>query len=297
MTSLPAEIVNRAFDQIARTDLILGDLEEGTKGAEPALRAYGPALRQLLRTAPWGFARKHAPLNLLADVTGQTKNVGTLVPVPWAYSYELPVDCMKARFVPWNSVPVPTTPPTMTGLGAPNLNAIRLLPAPFLISLDFNYPVMTGAAPPWGQSPQWWETAGEGPTQRTVILTNVQNAWLVYTALVLYPSQWNSLFEEAFVAMLTAKLAMPLAKDPKLGMAIQARAIAAAKSMIAEARATDASEGSFPQTIEHVPDFIRIRGAGGTRWFGGPWGAGGFSGPGMLYGGWDSVSFGDGSVF
>lgn len=305
--SSPAGIVNRALDLIGRSDLVIGEMEEGTEAAKPALRAYGPAMRQLLRAAHWDFARKQAPLTLLADATGQTPYVGTAVAAPWTYEYSLPIDCMKVRFLPWNSNPVQPNPPIMTGVTQPPLNAVRLQPAPYIVALDYNYPVQTGQPPSWDQVPDWASTAGEGPTQRTVILTNVgpqtQSGGsfiypsLVYTCLVVYPSQWDSLFEEAMVNYLAQKLAMSLCADKKWALQVRSEAIKAAKEMITEARAVNANESGYPQTTDHYPDWMRIRNAGGGN-YGGRGGAyGPYSGPGILYGGFDSMSWSDGSVY
>ena len=258
--STPADLVNRSLDAIGRSDLIIGDIEEGTEAAKPALRQYGPALRQLLRAAHWGFARKQAPMTLLADATGQTPNVGTVVPAPWTYEYEYPIDCVKARFVPWNSNPIQPNPPLMTGLQQPPLNAVRLKPAPFLITTDYNYPVVVGQPASWAQYPTWWLNEGLGPIQRNVILTNVPPTpqtpnptifpSLVYTALIVIPSQWDDLFGEGMVAFLAQKLALPLARPNERPLALKIRdeQIAIAKSAISEARAMSANESGYPQT-------------------------------------------------
>jgi hypothetical protein len=85
----PASIANQALDAIGRGgDIVIGDLTEGTREAKVILRAYSQCLRQLLRSANWDFARKQAPLVLLADQTGQTPNVGTIVSATnWLYEY------------------------------------------------------------------------------------------------------------------------------------------------------------------------------------------------------------------
>lgn len=305
--ALPSDVVNRALDALGRSDLIIGDIEEGTEAAKPALRAYSPARRQLLRAAPWSFARKQAPLTMLADATGQTPNVGIQVIAPWTYEYAVPIDMVKARFLPWNSNPQQPNPPLMTNLGQPPLNAVRLKPAPFLLSTDYNYPVEVGVPSDWSQVPQWWTAEQTGPVQRTVILTNVPPQpqtnmptvfpSLVYTADIIYPSQWDDLFEEAMVAYLAQKLAMSLAKDKNFGLKAQASCIAITKNAISEARAMSANESGYPQTVDHNPDWMRGRNAGAGNY----WGQGGFNdgwgGPGILFGGFDCASFSDGSVF
>jgi hypothetical protein len=304
----PASIVNRALDLIGRSDLIIGELGEGTEAAKPALRAYGPAMRQLLRAAHWSFARKMAPLTLIADATGQTTGVGTVVQAPWAYEYAYPPDCLKARFLPWNSNPISPTPPVMTGVVDPPLSAVRLRPAPFLVGLDYNYPPQQGCYVSWADIPDWAGTPGEGPTQQTMIFTNVgpqpQGAAvptiypsLVYTALVVYPSQWDSLFEEAMVQFLAQKLAMPLVADKKFALSVRNEAIKAAQAMVGEARAVNANETGFPQSISRQASWITARNAGAGNY----WGHGGtdygYNGPGSLWGGYDGLSFSDGSVF
>lgn len=305
----PSYIVNRALDAIGRSDIVIGEVEEGTEGAKVALRHYLPVLKQMLRTAHWDFARAQVPLALLADGTGQTPGVGTVVPSPWTYEYALPVDCMKVRFLPWNTVPVQPNPPIMTGIGQPALNSVRLIPAPFLVAMDANYPVMTQPAPSWPQMPQWWGVAGTGPVQRTVILTNVPPQpqgsnptvfpSLVYTALIPYPSQWESLFEEAFVQALAERLALPLSIDKKFGLAVRAQCEASAKAMIAQARLTNGNESSWPQTTDHMPDWMRVRTMGGGTGWGtyGPWGGAGMGNGTGFFGGWDSFAFSSGSVF
>lgn len=307
MSGSPASIVNRVLDALGRSDIVIGELGEGTEGAKPALRAYEPALRQLLRAAHWDWCRTQKPMALLGDATGNTPNVSTSVQAPWLYAYAWPIDCVKARFVPWNSNPItPVTPPLMTGLAQPALNGVRLRPAPFLIGTDDRYPLMLGAPQSWTDIPDW--AAGTAPTTRSIILTNVPpqpqtNAPtvfpnLVYTGFIPYPSIWDPLFEEAFVNFLTQKLAMPLVKDKKLALAVQANSIKIAKDMISEARAVNANESGYPQTTDHTPDWIRGRNRGGGNY------AGGFGGgydnsnmPGILWGGWDSCGFSDGSVF
>lgn len=301
---LPGDIVNRALDRIGRSDIIVGDIEEGSEAAKPALRAYGPALRCLLRSAHWAFSRKQTSMRMLADATGQTPNVGTLVPAPWTYEYEYPIDCMKVRFVPWNSNPVQPNPPLMTGLAQPPLQSIRLRPAPFLVTTDSNYPIEQGANADWATLPQWWGVEGAGPTTRNVILTNVPPSptsgmptsfpSVIYTAFMPYPSNWDPLFEQAMVAYLAQDLAMPLSKDKRIGLAVRAEMIKTVKEIVSEARAASGNESGYPQTTDSTPDWVRVRNQGGGRYggFGDTWGGGGGT-----YGSWDGLGFSNGDVF
>jgi hypothetical protein len=299
---LPADVINQALDYFGQSSLALGDIEEGTEAAKPALRAYGPARKQLLRAAHWNFARRQAQLTLLADATGATAGVGTTVQAPWYYCYAFPTDCLKARFLPWNGIASQPTTPLTTVNNV--LNPQAFIPAPFVVALESGYPIIPVTTATtystWANVPAWWDATGEGPYNRTVINTNVPPypqtsptptiyPSLVYTCDVVYPSQWDSLFEQAMVSLLASRLALSLAKDQKFGLELQTRAIASAKAAIADARATNGNESGFPQTQDHIPDWIRVRMTSAFSGYNG--------GPSQNYYGWDNMSFPDGSVY
>ena len=288
--NLPADIANQSLDSIG-LDFTIGDLQEGTKPAQVLLRAYSQCLRQLLRAIHWNFARKQAPLVLLADATGQTSGVGSLTISPWVYEYALPIDCMKARFVPWapggvsSSVPSGNiTPPNSTsslmgGLGAATAGA-AIRPARFLEALDPNF------TPPAGSL--FWEGQGQSPQGSTVILTNVKNASLVYTALINYPSVWDAQFRAAFVAYLASEIAFPLWStkgQAQFGLRVRDEQMKIAAAKIMQARVTDGNEGWH--NADFVPDWMRARNVGGSM-------RGGYSqnvgelGGGILYSGLDA---------
>lgn len=245
MANLPVDIANQALDA-AGIDFTLGDLEEGTRPAQVCLRAYGECLRQLLRGAPWDFARRESPLVLLADATGQTPDVGTVVPgSQFIYEYAYPIDCARIRYIPWcpflnpgapsdNIQPVNSSAPLMTGLGQPPYVGQRAMPARYLVTNDPNYP------PAQGQI--FWEVQGTSPQGRVVILTNVQNARCVYTYTALYPSVWDHLFRSALVAYLASEIALPLSKDKKFGRQIRDDNIKIAMKKIEQARIADGNE-------------------------------------------------------
>jgi hypothetical protein len=301
MSNTPTDICNQALDAIG-LEFFLGDIEEGTRPAQVCLRAYWQCLRQLLRSAHWNFARAQAPMVLLADATGQTPNVGTLVPYPWLYSYAYPQDSMKARFVPWNLanispggpsgnfVPANASAPLTGGTQQAPAVGQKIIPARFLEGTDTNY------TPPPGSIT--WETQGVSPQGRTVIMTNVKFAHLVYTRLMLYPSNWDANFRAALVAYLASEVCLSLHKDKKFGLTLRGPQIELAKQKITQARITDGNEGWEINT--HVPDWIKARNTGGG-WAGWPGygGGGGYAGegPGILWGGWDCCGFSDGSAY
>lgn len=299
----PADVINEALDK-AGVDFTIGEPNEGTRPAQVALRHYQQCLRQLLRAAHWDFARKQAPMRMLADATGQTDGVGTTVPQPWVYEYAHPTDCMKARFVPANylnpnavppgnrsvdtSVP-PTAVPTQPPLGY----GMRLVPAPFLITLDQNYPASADS--------NWLEVQGESPGGRVVLCSNINQAMLVYTAFVPFPNMWDARFRGALVSFLASRLAMPLAKDKAFGLKMEEQRFADARDAVRQARITNNNEGSWPQTTSHMADWMKNRVAGGGGYAGtapwnpgwGFWGMGGigFDGLGFMGYGWDTSVF------
>jgi len=296
MSNLPADVINQALDAIG-CDVIIGEPEEGTREAQVCLRAYGQCVRQLLRAAHWDFARKQAPMLLLADASGQTPGVGTQVPWPWQYEYIYPNDCLKMRFVPMNNCfqgagapPGNIVPPNsgspVTSFGPPPMNQLRLIPARFVVSTDFNYIGNTTQG-------DWWNQQGTSPAGTTVVLTNVFNAWGVYTALMIYPNMWDSLFRAAMVAYLASEIALPLTKDKKFGLGLRNSQIMLAKQKIMQARITDGNEGWY--SVDHVPDWMRVRSSG--PWGGGAFGGSNLGGPGVLGYGWDSCGFSEGSAY
>lgn len=289
--NLPADVANQALDA-AGLNYTIGDLQEGSKPAQVLLRSYSQCLRQLLRAVHWNFARRQASLVLLADASGMTPMVPTTVIAPWMYEYQYPIDCMKARFVPWtplsgnpsippgNITPPNPTVPLVTGLGSPVAGA-QLRPARWLEAVDPNFPAPAGALT--------WLVQGVSPQGRSVILTNVQNASLVYTGLMNYPSNWDPMFRAALVAFIATEIAFPLWTDkgnPKMGMVVRDEQMKIAAAKIMAARVTDGNEGWH--NADFIPDWMRFRNVGGSGEGGGYSQAlGALGGGGILYNGCD----------
>jgi hypothetical protein len=293
--NLIADVANQALDA-AGIDETIGDIEEGTRPAQVLLRAYGQNLRQLLRAANWDFARREAPLVMLADATGSTPNVGTQVPRgQFIYEYAYPIDACKIRFIPWHPFQNPGAP--QGNIIPPNANAPlttatpqfagrRLIPAKFVITNDPNYPPEPGQI--------FWEVQGQSPQGRVVIMCNVYKAMCIYTTTALYPSMWDSLFREAMVALLASNVALPLSKDKKFGMQMRKDNIEIAKAKIREARVVDGNESVASSDIS--VDWMRTRNTGG--WGRGGHGQGGEGGGfGGFGGGFDAMNLADGSTF
>jgi hypothetical protein len=288
---LPTDVCNQALDAVGCEET-LGDIEDGTRVAQVCLRSYRECLLQLLRGAHWQFARKQAPLLLLADATGQTANVGTAVIAPWVYEYAYPNDAAALRFIPHQQAPIaasgsislPTTA-LSTALASPPGQFGRLRPARFLVARDSNYPPPAGAIS--------WEVQGVSPQGRTVVLTNVANASAVYTSVVLYPSEFDPLFRSAFVAYLAAKIALPVSKDKKFGLQMRREQIAILKAALDEARVANANEGWGSADLS--VDWMNFRNAGSANMRSMMGGEHGF-GDG-LFCGFSPVDLGNGSAY
>lgn len=302
MAGSPTQVASMALDSLG-VDQQIGNIEEGSRVANILLRAYGRCRQDLLRTAPWSFARKQVTLVLLAQAGGDgTNNIGTVVPgYQFAFEYQLPSDCVRIRYIPWSpygglaapssnitppnsSSPLTSAPTTAQQLWAP------IQPSLYQITNDPNYPL----------APQADATLnpGQSPTGSTVILSNVPNATLVYTFDAVYPTLWDGLFTSAMVAYLASEVALALwSRDPKHGRALRIEQIAIAKQKVTEARIADGNASAV--TTSHIPDWMRARttlGSGGYAT--GGWGVegGGFYGCwGGGYGG--SLSLSDGSSF
>lgn len=198
--------------------------------------------QQLARTAYWNCLRNQATLTLIAAAAGTAENPdGTTLPLPpqpWLYQYQLPSDCLQARFI------VPTFPTAGVTAISPALVAYgSSWMGPNQIPFHVAYAT---------------DTLGN-PLQ--VILTNQIQAQLVYTVNQPNPLTWDSSFTAAMVASLAAYLVPALS----LHMPLMQAQRAIAERFIADARVRDANEGSTQQ--DNVPDWIRARSGGyGAAW-------------------------------
>lgn len=245
MTS-PVDIVNQALDEIAAKATISGinpASPPNSLAAQVASRQYQPRIDALSRSAHWNCLRFQASLTLLKARQGTPENPsGTSLPVPptpWLYEYGWPQSpfCLRARYV----VPVldgPTvSPPIFTGIGSTMPVLIANYAVPFAVASDLD----------------------QNNKQVRVILTNAESAQLVYTARVEDPDLWDSQFTEAAISYLAAWFVNPIAKSKEL----LAERVAVAKDMVVAARISDGNEG--PSSVDHIPDFIAVRGAGGLQ--------------------------------
>lgn len=191
-------------------------------------------------------------MTLISAAQGTPENPpGTppVPPLPWLYEYAYPSDCIQVRFVPGLVQPTTQTPPLTT---APNQNFLPMPQSPqfavrFLVATDTN--ALT-------------------KTPQTVILTNLPQAQLVYTAYIDNPDLWDSSFREAMMYSLSAKLINAIARNKALFDDMAAMA----QNVVNQARVSDGNEGITNQ--DSIPDWIAVRGAtaaigyAGYNWFG-----------------------------
>lgn len=104
----------------------------------------------------------------------------------WAYAYALPTDCIAARHLDVADEDNP--------LGAYNTNPGESEQLVFRLEGDSTYGV--------------------------VLLTNVENAVLVYTAKVTEPARWSPMFRDAMAFRIAADLGFGLAKSERKGFAM-----------------------------------------------------------------------------
>lgn len=255
MAITSVDICNRALNEIGAR-VLLTSLGEATPQGKTATLQYDTMRRQLLRAAPWGFARKTD----LLIVEGTLAANPPTSPYPWQAKNTYPADCLKAHYI----LPQPTN--TLVA-GVPSVGDQLFAPwcAP---SRNFRYLVA-------------YDPGSAGfPGAHRVILTNTNPTLLVYTVDVTDPNQWDELFTNALVMALANKFVVPLSGNIKL----KAGYAQLAEAAITQARVADGNE-AVPST-DHTPDWIAARGfAGGIP--GGP-----STEMGMWYNGWDNVSWG-----
>lgn len=256
---VPTDVCNIALKEIGNQSQISSiQPSDGTPAGNAASEFYTPKIQMLLRAAPWDFARKTAPLTQLkATVVNGVAQTTNLPPTPFSFEYAWPSDCIKARFLlPTPSVSGGLSQPLMTGTSIDPNTGTYSTKTPFVVATD--------------------NDSGGNPIK--VILTNLQNAQLVYTAdLSQYPDLWESLFLSGATAFLASYFINALARNERQ---LQSQ-IAIAKNVLDSARAMNGNESLI--TMDHQPDWISARMAYGNAYAGpATWGA---------WTGWDRCDF------
>ncbi len=278
------DICNRALSVIG-TRSSIASMTEASPEATACTTHFEGACRALLRIAPWSFARTTVQGALIAAAPGTLENPNGTAPLPlvpisaanpasstpvqivsWLYEYAWPQDCVRLR-----QVKEPFNQPNQ-GLNVANLWP-GVMEAPIfmgaLMGMDLSNRV----------SYQINLDKDATGNQIKVVLTNIEYALIVYTALVDNPNLWDDEFSEAFVFMLASHLVGALVGDKQLDQALYKKA----SDMAIIARAVDGNEQ--PVSPNHTPDWIRARSGLYTRPDIGPepwdaWGMGAWGGIG-----------------
>jgi len=248
------DICNRALSEVGARSSITS-FDEGSTESLACLLWYDQCRQELLRAAPWGFARGQVVLSLLGSLTDDPP----ASPYPWNFKYLYPASCIKLRYL---LPPTPTNPSNVMGLETAWGSYFR--PSRNNRFIVANEDVIGG--------------------QRRTILSNLCQAQLVYVRDVTDVSLMDLAFQGALQALLSYRLVIPLSGN--VGMRGEFKQ--AAMDAIAIAKAADGNE-AMP-TTDHTPDWIAARGVWVDNFMGG-WGPGGpLAGDWLL--GWDSVSWG-----
>ncbi len=260
-------ICNQALGEMGARAQITDFLTDTTQAGKMCRLFYNPTRQALLRSAPWGFARKTAALTSISLLTDNPQ--GSVY--PWLDMYEYPADCLKMRYI--------LPPPVVTNNADPD------------VSVQYIYPW----CPPsrqWRFLPSFADVPAvdpeDPPVPTKVLLANVLEALGVYTADVEETTFFDILFEQALVAALASKLILPLAGNVNLKSGF----LKVAADALLQARAVDGNE-ALPST-DHSVDWMVARGvynstntADGV--LGGVGFGGSFGGPGIWYSGYDQA--------
>jgi hypothetical protein len=214
----------------------------GEKSAEglACARHYEPSLEAVLRAVHWNFARKQVDLSLLkaavhnplfqgyAQGGAESCSLPCDVPQPWLFEYAYPSDCLLARGV-MPRLRHPQSGPVDVGWDPQQMRAPV---SRFIVAQDND---TTGAPIP-------------------VLLCNVPQAQLVYTARVSDTNLFDSEFVQGLIGYLASRLCRPLTGDKALAQQLFQESAA----LIAQAASRNGNEG--PTVIDTMPDWIRVRG-------------------------------------
>jgi hypothetical protein len=218
---------------------------DGSVEANSCSILFTPCFESLARVAQWDCLRTQKTLNLVMAQKGTPENInGTTLPVspqPWKYAYSYPNDCIAVRQL----FPIISN-------GSSQLNNFT---SP---TIDYSY-----LQDQDNTALDFVVSVGNDLTNNPIkyILTNLQNAGVIYTWNQPNPELWDSQFQEAMTLYLASKLVMALSANTQIFAGLES----STKAMIADARRTDGNEGS--KVIDNAPDWLTVRGATGISGF------------------------------
>lgn len=197
------DIANLALAHLGDTANVSSfDPPEGSAQAEKCARFYPIARDALLELGDWNFATRRATLALLGEDDWSM----------WAYTYALPIDCLKVKAV---LDPEATDDLTLT-IPPDQISTSLYAPQTFVVEVD---PL----------------------TDVPILLTNQASAVLRYTARVTDTSRFSPLFVNTLSYYLASYLAGPVIKGDT-GMAVAQKMLGIAMGMLGKAQMSDANQ-------------------------------------------------------
>jgi len=193
------EICNRAITEIGGYPIQA--LTEQTKEAQTCSLLYAPARDEVLRAHPWNFATRRVTLALLSETyTG------------WTYAYQYPTDCLLVREI---------------------YDATSVTPGNYGLTEQAIFENTRAVS----YKPEF-EVAADSTLTSKVILTEKENAVLIYTARVTDTNMFDPLFTRALALRLAADLVTPMKGDPQMKQRLEEQSYRA----IMQAEADNANE-------------------------------------------------------
>lgn len=177
------DICNMALNRIGATDTI-AEFNERSKAAKLCRTFYAQSRDAVLRDFPWPFATRYEGLAIVPGTP----------PDGWLFQYRYPSDCLMAQ-------KLTTTQGEVQWLSAARFN-LRFYGLQWGLEGG-------GYWPP--RIPYSIAADDEGQ----LILTNLQDARLIYTAQITDVSRYDPLFKSALAWYLAVELVMPMTADPK----------------------------------------------------------------------------------
>lgn len=235
-------ICNLALSHIGDTATVVSiKPPDSSIQAQLCARFYCEARNMLLEMGNWGFATRRAQLALLWDTEadGWTPPVGW-VPQTWRFGYSLPSDCINTLAV----LPQCSPDDYEAWFGPVEQDYFPPYPQGYL-------PVP--GAPLYTPQPYAIETQSDGSQ---IVLTNVCDAVLRYTAAVTDTTRFSPLFKMALSHLLASMLAGPIIKGDA-GIAAAEQQMTLFNAFKGQATSSDANQRKTH--IEPAPSWIRGR--------------------------------------
>lgn len=206
------EICNLALGNIRAASI--NSLDESSVEAQVCKQRYTLALETLLRAHPWRFSTRVEPL-ALEDWT----------PSEWNYAYTYPTSCLKALYL----LPDKRVLSNRTAYYHLDLPEMRKVLGPVQYEVGFN-----------------------SDSNRKVILTDQEGAYLAYTSKQVDPNAFDPVFVEALSWYLASSIAIPIVGS-ETGRELRSDALKVYTNILGSAKASDALEGTVNSSNVESP--------------------------------------------